>query len=135
MKSLPARFTRRLALVALPLVAAALTARATTVIPPDFDHLLSRAQVSFEGDVTPIQSQWLGAGAENPCTPSVHPKVAVTPHGRAVNRHQTQALGQLAGGLSFDEVAAEYGVTRQDILAALSYAAGLLEDEEIRAMP
>ena len=61
MKTLPAR----LVLVVLALGATAFTARATTVIPPDFDHLVSRAQVIFEGDVTGIQSQWIGEGSEH----------------------------------------------------------------------
>ena len=39
-------------------------ATATTVIPPSFDELVSRAQVIFEGEVTGLQSQWVGEGAE-----------------------------------------------------------------------
>ena len=42
-------------------------------------------------------------------------------------------LGQLAAGLSTDDVADEYGVTRDDVLAALAYAAKTLGNEEIRA--
>ncbi|MBI4617278.1 MAG: DUF433 domain-containing protein [Planctomycetes bacterium] len=43
-------------------------------------------------------------------------------------------VGQLAGGMTFAEIADEYGVTREDILAALAYAAKTLEGEEIRAV-
>ncbi len=32
-------------------------------------------------------------------------------------------VGSLAGGMTFEEVEAEYGVTRDDILACLDYAA------------
>ncbi len=32
-------------------------------------------------------------------------------------------VGSLAGGMTFEEVEAEYGVTRNDILACLNYAA------------
>jgi uncharacterized protein (DUF433 family) len=42
-------------------------------------------------------------------------------------------LGQLAAGIPVDEVALEYGITREDVLACLSYAAQLVEDEEVRA--
>ncbi|HEX7669528.1 MAG TPA: DUF433 domain-containing protein [Polyangiaceae bacterium] len=42
-------------------------------------------------------------------------------------------LGQLAAGLTADAVAEEYGVTREDVLAALAYAAKTLGNEEIRA--
>ena len=34
-------------------------------------------------------------------------------------------VGKMAGGMAIDEVAGENGVTREDVLAALSYAAGV----------
>jgi len=40
-------------------------ATATTVIPPNFDELVSRAQVIFEGEVTGLHSQWIGEGAQH----------------------------------------------------------------------
>src|SRR5438034_9336043 len=40
------------------------SALATTVIPPSFDELVSRAEVIFQGTVTDVQSQWTGEGAE-----------------------------------------------------------------------
>jgi hypothetical protein len=39
------------------------TARATTVIPPTFDELVSRAEVIFEGTVTGLRSEWTGEGS------------------------------------------------------------------------
>ncbi len=42
-------------------------------------------------------------------------------------------IAQLAGGMSVDEVAREYGVEREDVLAALAYAARALGEEQIRA--
>ena len=44
-------------------------------------------------------------------------------------------VGKLAGGMSTEEVAADYGVTREDILAALAYAARAVAEEQIRAVP
>jgi uncharacterized protein (DUF433 family) len=41
-------------------------------------------------------------------------------------------LGKLAGGMAYEEVMAEYGITREDILAALDYAAKTLAREEIK---
>ena len=38
--------------------------RATTVIPPTFDQLVSDAELIFEGTVTGSRSQWTGEGAE-----------------------------------------------------------------------
>lgn len=43
-------------------------------------------------------------------------------------------IGKLAGGMTYEEVVAEYEITREDILAALDYAAKTLSSEEIRAV-
>jgi len=43
-------------------------------------------------------------------------------------------LGKLAGGMTYDDVIAEYDLTREDILAALDYVSKLLAEEEIRAV-
>jgi uncharacterized protein (DUF433 family) len=42
-------------------------------------------------------------------------------------------IGKLAGGLSFEELMAEYALTEADIRAALAYAAQVLSAEEVRA--
>jgi uncharacterized protein (DUF433 family) len=42
-------------------------------------------------------------------------------------------VGSIAAGDSFENVAREYGLTLDDIRAALSYAAKRLEEETIRA--
>ncbi len=42
-------------------------------------------------------------------------------------------VGSIAAGDSFDDVAREYGLTIDDIRAALSYAAKRVEEETIRA--
>jgi uncharacterized protein (DUF433 family) len=43
-------------------------------------------------------------------------------------------LGKLAGGMTYEEVMAEYDLTKEDILAVLSYASKHLADEEVRAI-
>jgi len=43
-------------------------------------------------------------------------------------------LGKLAGGMMYEEVMAEYEITREDILAVLDYAAKTLSNEQIRAV-
>jgi uncharacterized protein (DUF433 family) len=43
-------------------------------------------------------------------------------------------VGQLAAGLTAEQVADEYGITRNDVLAALSYAARVLAAEQVRAV-
>ena len=41
-------------------------------------------------------------------------------------------LGKLAGGMTYDAVMAEYDLLKEDILAALDYAAKVVAEEEIR---
>ena len=42
-------------------------------------------------------------------------------------------VGAMAAGDSADEVAEEYGITLEDVRAALAYAAQRLEEETVRA--
>ena len=42
-------------------------------------------------------------------------------------------LGQLAGGMSYEEVCREYDLTRDDILATLDYAARMIGQERLHA--
>jgi hypothetical protein len=39
-------------------------ARATTVIPPTFDRLVTDAEMIFEGTVTGVRSEWTGQGSD-----------------------------------------------------------------------
>ena len=43
-------------------------------------------------------------------------------------------LGSLAGGMSYEEVEKEYGVTREDILAAIEYARRIISEEKVRPL-
>jgi uncharacterized protein (DUF433 family) len=43
-------------------------------------------------------------------------------------------IAKLAGGMSAQEVAAEYEIALEDVRAALSYAASLLASEEVRGV-
>ena len=43
-------------------------------------------------------------------------------------------IGKLAGGMSYEEVMAEYEIAREDILAALDYAAKALSSEVVKAV-
>ena len=44
-------------------------------------------------------------------------------------------VGKLAGGMSIDDLVDEYQVTREDVLAALAYAARAVAEEQVRAVP
>lgn len=43
-------------------------------------------------------------------------------------------IGKLAGGMKYDEIVREYGITQEDILACLDYAAKTISADEIRAV-
>jgi uncharacterized protein (DUF433 family) len=43
-------------------------------------------------------------------------------------------VGKLAGGMMIEEVMEEYDLTKENILNALSYAAKLMREEEVRAV-
>ena len=51
-----------LALVSIFMAASG--SQATTVIPPTFDDLVTKAEIIFQGAVTDVKSQWIGEGAE-----------------------------------------------------------------------
>lgn len=44
-------------------------------------------------------------------------------------------VGALAGGMSTEEICREYRVTAKDIQAALKYAAEVLAEERVHALP
>jgi uncharacterized protein (DUF433 family) len=44
-------------------------------------------------------------------------------------------IAKLAGGMTLEEVQKEYQISRNDVLAALKYAAKTLSGEEIRVIP
>jgi len=44
-------------------------------------------------------------------------------------------VGSLAGGDTIEEVCAGYGVTEEDVRAALAYAAEVLGQERLHALP
>lgn len=44
-------------------------------------------------------------------------------------------VGKLAGGMTVEAVADEYALAREDVLAALAYAAHAVAAEEVRAVP
>ena len=60
-------------------------------------------------------------------------------HGKPVIRGTrvpvARIVGGLAGGMSFEQVREEYGVTEEDIRAALAFAGSLVEQEEFHPLP
>jgi uncharacterized protein (DUF433 family) len=41
-------------------------------------------------------------------------------------------FGSLAGGMSMEELASGYGITREHVLAAIGYAARIMAREEVK---
>ncbi len=44
-------------------------------------------------------------------------------------------VGSLAGGMAVEEICREYRVTEKDVHAALAYAAEVLTEERVHALP
>jgi len=72
----------------------------------------------------------------------INERIVIDPeiqHGKPIIRGTrvpiTRIVGGLAGGMTKEEVMKEYEVTDEDIKAALSYAAELVEKEEFHPLP
>lgn len=73
------------------------TTRATTVIPPTFDQLVSQAELIFQGTVTDVQSQWTGEGAQRHIVSFVTFKIDEQIKGDAGVTYTLRMLGGTVG--------------------------------------
>lgn len=71
----------------------------------------------------------------------IAPRIVVDPgirFGRPVIRDSRVpvdlVIAKLASGMTVEQVSDEYGLTREDVFAALSYAARSIADEQVRAV-
>ena len=66
----------------------------------------------------------------------IDPKVQ---HGKPVIRGTrvpvARVVGGLAAGMSFEDIQKEYGVTAEDIRAALEFAGQLVDEQEFHPLP
>ena len=66
----------------------------------------------------------------------IDPKIQ---HGKPVIRDTrvpvARIVGGLAGGMNFEELQAEYGITAEDVRAALEFASQLVDEEEFHPLP
>ncbi len=76
----------------------ACTAAATTVIPPSFDELVSRAEIIFQGTVTDVRSEWTGEGAQRHIVSYVTFKVEDTFKGTPEKQITLRMLGGTVAG-------------------------------------
>ena len=94
-----------------------LLASATTVIAPRFDELVRRAEVIFEGEVTGLQSQWIGEGAQHRIVTFVTFKVDDTLKGDAGSSYSIRMLGGTVDGRTMEVTdAPKFKVGDHDIL-------------------
>jgi uncharacterized protein (DUF433 family) len=60
-------------------------------------------------------------------------------HGKPVIRGTrvpvVRIVGGLAGGMSADEIIAEFGITRDDVLAALGFAVEIIDADQFHPLP
>ena len=73
-------------------------ARATTVIAPTFDELVSKAELIFQGSVTNVRSQWVGEGAQRHIASFITFKVEETLKGQPGASYTMQMLGGTVNG-------------------------------------
>jgi hypothetical protein len=71
--------------------------RGTTVIPPTFDELVSRAQIIFQGAVTDVRSEWAGEGAQRAIVSFVTFKVEDALKGNPGSTYTMRMLGGTVG--------------------------------------
>ncbi len=76
--------------------------QATTVIPPDFDSLVSRAEIIFQGSVTNVHSQWVGEGGQRHIVTYVTFKVDESLKGAPGASYTIRMLGGTVDGQTME---------------------------------
>lgn len=109
----PLRSLLFLSLIALAFSAA----NATTVIPPTFDELVTRAETIFEGTVTDTRSEWTGEGANRHIVTYVTFKIEDAIKGTAGAEYTIRMLGGTVNGQTMEVTdAPKFKVGDRDIL-------------------
>jgi hypothetical protein len=90
---------------------------ATTVIPPSFDQLVSRAEMIFQGNVTEVRSEWTGEGAQRHIMSYVTLTVEDAIKGNPGSTVTLRMLGGTVGGETMEVTdAPKFKVGDRDIL-------------------
>src|SRR5664279_1808123 len=77
---------------------AVVSVRATTVIPPTFDQLVTDAELIFQGTVTASHSQWIGQGTERHIVTHVTFRIEDALKGAPGKSYTIQMLGGTLDG-------------------------------------
>jgi hypothetical protein len=108
---------KRYLLTCAEILAIGCSALATTVIPPSFDELVSRAEVIFQGTVTDVRSQWVGEGGQRHINSYVTFKVEDAIKGKPGAQITLQMLGGTVGSETMEvSDAPKFKVGDRDIL-------------------
>jgi len=92
-------------------------ARATTVIPPTFDQLVTEAEMIFEGTVTTMRSEWAGQGSERHIVTYVTFKIEDAIKGALGADYTIRMMGGTVDGQSMEVTdAPRFKVGDRDIL-------------------
>ena len=98
--------------------------------------------MSIGGLVRAGNAKEIGIGRGEPYTCSMTDRIVIDSkicHGKPVIRGTrllvSIVVGSLAGGMTFEEVQREYGITLDDIRAALKFAGELLDQEQHHPLP
>jgi hypothetical protein len=91
--------------------------RATTVIPPTFDQLVTDAEVIFQGTVNGTRSQWTGTGAERRIVTDVTFQIEDAIKGAPGKSYTIQILGGTVDGETMEvSDAPRFKIGDRDIL-------------------
>ena len=92
-------------------------ASATTVIPPSFDELVTRAQTILQGTVTNVRSEWTGEGAQRHIVSYVTLNVEDTFKGNPGRQMTLRMLGGTVGSETMEVTdAPKFKVGDRDVL-------------------
>src|SRR5256886_11337003 len=108
---------KRYLLTCAGILAIGCSALATTVIPPSFDELVSRAEVIFQGTVTDVRSQWVAEGGQRHINSYVTFKVEDAIKGNPGAQITLQMLGGTVGSETMEVAdAPKFKVGDRDIM-------------------
>src|SRR5881394_3293524 len=111
MKLLRSLLFLSLILLALP------AADATTVIPPTFDELVTKAETIFEGTVTGMRSEWTGEGTNRHIVTYVTFKIQDAIKGAVGSEYTIRMFGGTVNGQTMEvSDAPKFKVGDRDIL-------------------
>jgi hypothetical protein len=92
-------------------------ARATTVIPPTFDELVTKAEMIFEGTVTGTRSEWTGEGSNRHIVTFVTFKIEDSIKGGGTSEYTIRMFGGTVDGQTMEVTdAPRFKIGDRDIL-------------------